>query len=372
MSPEQARGEAVDARSDLFSLGCVLYECVTGTRPFQSPSVSAILVKILTEDPPPVEPEALGLPGGLPAVLLRATAKVASARYPSGEAMIDALRSLGASATASAPPPSATLPAPAPPAPAPATIVSPAAVPPRGRGLRSVAFIAAAAVVLVAALVWIGLALRSPRPLPGHTLVKQEDVGTLGRLLGHEPRLLVTLPAGTVLHLSLEAPLSSETAVTGDAFAAQTSRPVRIEGAEAVPEGSRVSGRVTRAASAEQAQGRGEMTLALESVALPGGESFDVRSKPLGLRATAAKKKDNSLVDSLSELGAAVGGLIGGRRGASAGMVVGGTAGAMVVTTSKGREVALGKGAPLTIELVEPLTVARPGPPPKAREAPTE
>jgi hypothetical protein len=170
----------------------------------------------------------------------------------------------------------------------------------------------------------------------------------------------VTLPAGTTLHLSLDAPLSSETAVTGDRFAAQTSRAVRIEGVEAVPEGSRATGRVTHAASAEQAQGRGEMTLALESVSLAGGGSFDVRAKPLGLRAPAAKKKEGSLVDSLSELGAAVGGLIGGRRGASAGVVVGGTAGAMVVTTSQGREVALGKGAPLSVELLEPVTVARP------------
>ncbi len=357
MAPEQARGETVDARSDLFSLGCVLYECVTGTRPFQSPSVSAILVKILTEDPPPVDPEALGLPRGLKDVLARATAKDPSARYPSGAAMIEALRSLGAPTRPSGPPMTATLAVPAPPGPAPATLAS-AAVP-RRRGLRGIASVAAAA-VLIAALVWTGLALRSPRALPGHTLVTEEDVGTVGRLLGREPRLLVKLPAGTVLHLSLDLPLSSETAVTGDAFAAQTSRPVRIEGVEAVPEGSRAMGRVTHAASAEQAQGRGEMTLVLESVALADGGSFDVRSKPLGLRAPAARKKDSSLVDSLSELGAAVGGLIGGRRGASAGMVVGGTAGAMVVTTSKGREVALARGAPLSVELLEPATVACP------------
>ena len=357
MAPEQARGEKVDARSDLFSLGCVLYECLTGTRPFQSPSVSAILVKILTEDPPPVDPAALGLPGGLKDVLARATAKDPSARYPSGASMIDALRGLGASPTASGPRVTtlATSPSSAPASP---TLVSPRVA--AGRRLRTLGSIAVA-IVVVAALVWIGLALRSPRPLPGHTLVTQEDVGKLGRLLGREPRLLVKLPAGTVLHLSLDAPLSSETAVTGDTFAAQTSRPVRIEGVEAVPEGSRATGRVTHAASAEQAQGRGEMTLALESVALADGESFDVRSKPLGLRAPPAKKKDSSfVVDGLSDLGAAGGGLIGGRRGASAGMVVGGTAGAMVVTTSKGREVALGRGAPLSVELLEPVTVGRP------------
>jgi tRNA A-37 threonylcarbamoyl transferase component Bud32 len=348
MAPEQARGESVDARSDLFSLGCVLYECLSGTRPFQSPSVGAILVKILTEEPPPVDVAALGLPPGLVPVLRRATAKDPSARFPSGAAVIEALRGLDASAASSVPPAAA-----------------------RGRRVRRVAS-AAAAVVLVAALVWIGLALRPPRPLPGHTLVTEEDVGTVGRLLGREPRLLATLPAGTVLRLALEAPLSSESSVSGAVFEAVTTRPVRIEGVEAVPEGSRARGRVTHAASAGQAQGRGEMTLALESVQLADGVSFDVRTRPLGLRAPPAKRKDNSLVDSLSELGAAVGGLIGGRRGASAGTVVGGTAGAMVVTTSQGREVALGRGAPLSVELLEPVTVARPGSFARPRDLPSE
>jgi serine/threonine-protein kinase len=83
MSPEQAQGKKVDARSDLFSLGCVLYECLTGARPFQSPSVPEILVKVLTEEPPPVNFEVLGLPRELGLVLRRAMAKEPSSRYPS-------------------------------------------------------------------------------------------------------------------------------------------------------------------------------------------------------------------------------------------------------------------------------------------------
>lgn len=104
-------------------------------------------------------------------------------------------------------------------------------------------------------------------------------------------------------------------------------------------------GRVTHAASAEQAGGRGELTLELDSVQPADGGRFDVHTKPLGLRAPAApRKKDNAFIESLSDLSAAVGDLIGGRRGAAAGTVVGGTAGTMVVTTSRGREVALGAG----------------------------
>ncbi len=295
MSPEQARGEKVDARSDLFSLGCVLYECLTGTRPFQSQSVGAILVKVLTEAPPPVDFEAAGLPPEVGPVLLRATAKEPAARYPSGAAMIDALRALAS-------------PAPSVPA-APPTVVS-AAAPPRRRVPRLAA--AAGVALLVAALAWVGSALRPPRPLPGRRLVAEEDIGFLGRLVGREPRLLVTLPAGTVLHLALASPLSSESTVTGAAIAAETARPLRIEGVEVVPEGSRVVGRVTHAASAEQAGGRGELTLELDPVQPADGGRFDVHTKPLGLRAPAApRKKDNAFIESLSDLSAAVGDLIG-------------------------------------------------------------
>ena len=118
MSPEQARGLKVDGRSDLFSLGCVLYECLTGTRPFQAESVSGILVKILTEEPPPVDFRATGLPAEVGAVLSRAMAKEPSARYASGAEMIEALRADAPEPWA--PPPStvqAVLPASASPAP---------------------------------------------------------------------------------------------------------------------------------------------------------------------------------------------------------------------------------------------------------------
>ena len=53
MSPEQASGEVLDARSDLFSLGVVLYECMTGRSPFAADSLPAVLARVLTWDPPP-------------------------------------------------------------------------------------------------------------------------------------------------------------------------------------------------------------------------------------------------------------------------------------------------------------------------------
>jgi tRNA A-37 threonylcarbamoyl transferase component Bud32 len=360
MAPEQARGEVVSARSDVFSLGCVLYECLTGTRPFQSPSVSAILVKILTEDPPPVDFEALGLPRRLAPVIARATAKNPDARYPSGAAMVEAVRGRGESVpdradvavTVAARPgrPPDALPDSRPPA------VPTAALARRTPVLRRLHWVAGAA-ILVAAGAWVSHALRPPRPLPGHTLVAREDVGTLGRLLGREPRLVVTLPPGTVLRLGLVTPLSSEKVPRGAAWTAETTRAVRIEGIEVVPEGAHATGRVTHAVPAEEEEGRGELTLALESLRLPGGTSFAVRARPIALRAPAARKKDEGIRGSLSDLSAAVGGLIGRARGGSGSVVAGGSASVVVVATRGGRDVALESGAPLSLELLEPATV---------------
>jgi serine/threonine protein kinase len=95
MSPEQARGGKVDARSDLFSLGCVLYECLTGVRPFDADTVTAILVRIVTEEPQPVDFEATGLPPAVGDVLRRAVAKDPAARFASGAEMIASLRAAG-------------------------------------------------------------------------------------------------------------------------------------------------------------------------------------------------------------------------------------------------------------------------------------
>ena len=54
MSPEQVRGAKADARSDVFALGCVLYELLTGRKPFDAESMHAVLFKVLQEEPSPV------------------------------------------------------------------------------------------------------------------------------------------------------------------------------------------------------------------------------------------------------------------------------------------------------------------------------
>ncbi len=96
MSPEQARGKDVDLRTDVYALGCILYEMLTGAPPFEGPTLTAVIARILTDPPPAVsENTRRAVPPAIDDVVRTALAKDPAQRYPSAQALVDAAQRAG-------------------------------------------------------------------------------------------------------------------------------------------------------------------------------------------------------------------------------------------------------------------------------------
>ncbi len=94
MSPEQIRGEHVDARSDIFSAGVLMYELLTGRKPFDGPDVTAIMYNVANVQPPSLRFYNGALPEEIDTVVMQALAKRSEERYQSCEQFSEAIRRL--------------------------------------------------------------------------------------------------------------------------------------------------------------------------------------------------------------------------------------------------------------------------------------
>ena len=135
-APEQIEAKELDARTDIYSLGCVLYQCLTGEVPFPRDSIASSIVAHMTEPPPSVSPRRPDVPAAIDDVIARAMAKRPQDRFESCEEMSAAL--LGANRPFQAPAaPASFHPTPLvegtlPAAPLPTADAPPPAAPPPG------------------------------------------------------------------------------------------------------------------------------------------------------------------------------------------------------------------------------------------------
>ncbi|MBI4499762.1 MAG: serine/threonine protein kinase [Gemmatimonadetes bacterium] len=164
MSPEQAAGDrTLDHRSDLYSLGVVGYEMLTGELPFTGDSLQALLIKQITEEPPPVTQKRVDCPADLAAAIARCLAKNPAERWGTAD---DLLRALEGGSLPAGILPSAGAAAPGPPEPL-------------KQFRRLLAFAALAVLVLVVVDVAMGQVLLAPLGLLVATMIAAASYGRL-------------------------------------------------------------------------------------------------------------------------------------------------------------------------------------------------
>ena len=169
MSPEQVMGLPVDGRSDLFSAGVILYQFLTGERPF-SGSSTATMQKVLAEDPLPPSRFNVQMPGAMDAVVRKALAKRPDERFQTAEEFAAALRAAAQGETAAAGDPTLIAsPAPTRPAaadaanaatmmqPSPAGVASAGLQPARKSQTAAIAIVAGIVVLAIGAGLWTAL-----------------------------------------------------------------------------------------------------------------------------------------------------------------------------------------------------------------------
>ncbi|HEY5335241.1 MAG TPA: Stk1 family PASTA domain-containing Ser/Thr kinase, partial [Mycobacteriales bacterium] len=201
LSPEQARGEHVDGRSDIYSTGCVLYELLTGVPPFQGESAVAVAYQHVREDPLPPSQIDPDLPATLDAVVLKALAKNPANRYHSAADFKSDVDRAAAGRKVEATPVLSERPTTALPPASPTTVLLRPGDDDRGRR-RSTAYVALAIAVLVV-FVAVALLVKSlfhdtTSAIPVPNVVGQVQQAAINNLTaaGLAPKVVAQTPEG--------------------------------------------------------------------------------------------------------------------------------------------------------------------------------
>ncbi len=195
---------------------------------------------------------------------------------------------------------------------------------------------------------------------PAEARVGAESRNPIAKMFAKEPEYReVTIPAGTVLPVNLETRVSSVSSHVEDPVRGTLRRPVVVNGHEAVPAGSTLTGVVTSAQRSGRVKGRAHVAFRFNTLQAR-AERFDVRTGIIGRAAPGTKKEDVAKIGIGAGAGAIIGGVVGGGSGAAKGAAIGGAGGTGVVLATRGKEVALPSGANLSVKLLEPITVRVP------------
>ena len=194
-----------------------------------------------------------------------------------------------------------------------------------------------------------------------------QPVGSTGtanpikKMLGGDQTREVTIPAGTVLPVDLETSVGSDISRPEQPVRGALRRAVVVHGMQVLPAGTPVYGHVTAARRPGKVKGRGLIAMRFNEIDTPGpGGRERMTTATVSRMAPATKQKDALEILAPAAGGAVIGRVVGGKKGAAEGALIGGGAGTAYVLTTRGKEIRLSKGANLSVRLTQPLTVRVP------------
>jgi len=167
-----------------------------------------------------------------------------------------------------------------------------------------------------------------------------------------------TVPEDTMLRLSIDTPLSSETAKIEDAVEATLANAVMNGDVEVIPAGSTVRGTVTGVESSGKVKGRAMLAVQFNTLIVR--EERVPISARWSAQAESTKKNDAKKVGIGAGAGAIIGGILGGGKGAATGAAVGAGAGTAMVLTSEGKPIVLSKGEDISTKLGNAIEIRVP------------
>ena len=167
------------------------------------------------------------------------------------------------------------------------------------------------------------------------------------------------VPSGTELVLTLDTPVSSETAKVDQPVRATIAKPVVVSGMEVIPKGAPVTGAVVAAERSGRVKGRASIALRFNEVTVM-KTPYRITTARIAREAAATKGEDAKKIGIGAGVGTAIGAIAGGKKGAAIGAGIGGGAGTGAVLATRGKEVSIPAGATLRTEITETVRIVMP------------
>jgi hypothetical protein len=168
----------------------------------------------------------------------------------------------------------------------------------------------------------------------------------------------VVVDAGTTLVVTIDQAVSTKTNNTGDRFEASLAVPVRVDGNEIIPSGTKLRGTITQAGSAGHIKGGAALALTLDSLQT-GGQTYPIETSEYSIVGKARGKRTAVGAGGGAAFGAIVGALAGGGKGAAIGAVAGGGAGTAGAAYTGNRDISIAPETRLHFKLTKPVSISQ-------------